>query len=230
MGRRGKKFLTFVTINWSVESSPLGRLNSCPACWTRSFQPLSYTQSCTSPARRTTALFYGWFNPHLEILHVVEDGGAWTSLLGAQERRHHQASWSYLKKQRGNKSGKSGGKTSQGMAKTVLEEGRRETKIRNKYPVPVDPASGRNVTLAPAEEAQKRVALDSPSNSPCWSPGNFSKRQSCLVGTTTIWMHCLCRPVCKASLTYKQIIMYSKYKGLNSHSAAINLMLPLHPP
>lgn len=47
-------------------------------------------------------------------------------------------------------SGKSGGKTCQRITKIVLEERRRQTKTRNKYPVAVHPDEGRNATLAPA--------------------------------------------------------------------------------
>lgn len=179
----------------------------------------------TLPLLEVPLLFLWLIKSQLGIMHVVGDGVAWSFLLGAQERRHHQASWSYLRKPIGSKSG---GKARQGITKIVLEGRRRQTKTRNKHPVAVDPDKGRNATLT--QEAQKTIALDSPSDSPCWSPGNFSERESCPVGTRIICMHCLCRPVCKVSLTYKQIIMYSKYEGLNSHSAAITLMLPLHPP
>lgn len=62
-------------------------------------------------------------------------------------------------------SSKSGEKASQGITKIALEGRRRQTKTRNKHPVAVDPDKGRNATLT--EEAQKTIALDSPSDSPC---------------------------------------------------------------
>lgn len=65
---------------------------------------------------------------------------------------------------------------------------------------------------------------------PCDSSGNCSQRESCLAENAIIWMRCLHSPLGKAPLTYKQIIRYSKYKGLNTHRATIHLMLPLQPP
>lgn len=67
-------------------------------------------------------------------------------------------------------SGKSQGKTSQGITKIVLEERRRQTKTRNKYPVAVDPDGSRNATLAPAQEAEDSC-LGFPFKQPqliCW--------------------------------------------------------------
>ena len=137
---------------WSAESSPLCRLNACPAHWTGSFRPSSYTQSCTFPAIGTIALSRGWLNHNLEIMHVAEDRedlvlSPWCP--GQETPSGKVIPLGETKKEETHKWQEWGEKTCQGRTEIMLVEGGRQSKTRKKerkkYPVAVIPHEGRKI-------------------------------------------------------------------------------------